>query len=109
LGSFFSPNYQNPISIHFQVPKIVTVSVNIAFFVLVDVGEKLKVEASSGKFISGGFGQIFPLRNLSLQNVSVLPNRMIDIADQIGAQRILLIVEGVSAAVITEFFIHSTL
>ncbi len=83
--------------------------IKVTFFVLVDMGEKPEIESGPGEFVAGGLGQIFPGRNQGFQDVPVFPKGMIDVSDEVIAHCMLLIVVGVSAAVITKLFVHSSL
>lgn len=88
---------------------VIAIMVLVSFFILIGMGKKFEVETRPIQFFSCGFCQNFILRYKQLKNISVLLEGIIDIPNQIAAGCILLIVEGISAAVIAEFLIHSTL
>lgn len=100
---------QKPVSIEFEIAVVVAIMIKVALFILVGMGVKLKIKSLPHQSLPGGFSQNFPRWNQRLENFSIFLKGMIDISDQVDTFRILLIVVGISATVITEFFINPTL
>jgi hypothetical protein len=105
----FSFYYQKPVTIEFEVAKVVAVMVYIAFFVLVDMGEELEIKAQARQPFSRGFGKDFPAGNDCFENVAVLFKGMVDIPDEVYVFSVLLIVVGISTAIVTKFLVYPAL
>ena len=82
--------------------------VMVTFLVLVGMGKKSKIEASSTQPFPGSFCQFFIHWNQRLQDISVLFQCIVYVPDQVDIDCILSVVIGISAAIIAKFFVYPT-
>lgn len=77
----------------------------IPFFTLVGMCVIFELKTSSKKTISIGFGEVFTCWNHGFQDISILFEGVIDVANQIIAGSKLLVIESVSTLIIAKFFV----
>lgn len=106
LGNSFFPHQQNPVIFQKFIADIVNKSVFRTVFINPQVGEIVKVEPFGSEFVSGGFCLSIHIILFS-ENSVVFAQFVVDVAHQIGGILVVFVVEGVSAAIVTEFLITS--
>jgi hypothetical protein len=95
---------QQPVVFEKFVADIIDKSVFRAVFVGFKIREIIEIKTGGGKFGFGGFH--FPVcKILGNKNPVILPQFVVNIPHQIGRIFVQFVVVGISAIVITEFFI----